>query len=47
MTRRLFRFPWRTAREIRADVDDELRFHLESRAEDLVARGLAPAAARE
>jgi putative ABC transport system permease protein len=31
---------------VRADVDDELRFHLESRVEDLVASGSAPDAAR-
>jgi predicted permease len=46
MPRRSFVFPWRTARDIREDVDAELRFHLEARAEDLVARGLPPAAAR-
>jgi predicted permease len=45
--RRLFRFPWRTARQIRADVDDELRFHLDSRVDDLVSQGLSPGAARE
>src|SRR5438067_10737051 len=44
--RRSFRFPWRTARDIREDVDAELRFHLDARAEDLVARGLTPDAAR-
>jgi putative ABC transport system permease protein len=32
---------------VRADVDDELRFHFESRVEDLVASGNAPDAARE
>lgn len=30
-----------------ADVDDELRFHLDSRVEDLLARGWRPEAARE
>jgi putative ABC transport system permease protein len=44
--RPLFRFPWRTARRIRTDVDDELRFHLDMRVEELVALGLAPEAAR-
>ena len=46
MKRRLFNFPWRTARDIRADVDDELRFHIEERTSSLVASGLAPDAAR-
>ncbi|MFI5311667.1 MAG: ADOP family duplicated permease [Gemmatimonadales bacterium] len=45
--RRLFRFPWRTARDIRADVDDELRFHIEARTEALVATGLSLEAAHE
>ena len=36
--RRLFRFPWRTAAQVAADVDEELRFHL-----DLVARELEDA----
>jgi hypothetical protein len=46
MTRHAFRFPWRSGRDIRDDVDAELRFHLDTRAEELVARGLAPDAAR-
>ena len=41
--RRYLRF-WRP--DVEADVDDEIRFHLEERVEDLVARGLAPADAR-
>jgi predicted permease len=40
---RLLRIPWRGSR---ADVDDELRFHIDMAAADLVARGLAPDAAR-
>lgn len=32
-------------RDVEADVDDELRFHLEMRARDYAARGLAPDAA--
>ncbi len=44
--RRLFKFPWRTARDIRADVDDELLFHIEERTRELAASGLAPDAAR-
>jgi predicted permease len=45
--RRGFRLPWRTARTLETDVDEELRFHLEMRAEELAAlRGLDAAAAR-
>ncbi len=45
--RRLFRFVRRTSREIDADVDAELRFHLDQRTEELTAAGLAAHAARE
>lgn len=37
--RRLFRLPWRTARQIRADVDEELRFHIDMRVDALMAEG--------
>jgi predicted permease len=43
---RLFRLPTRASR-IRADVDDELHFHLEMRTEELIAAGWPPAAARD
>ena len=43
--KRLFRFPWRTAADVRADVDDELAFHLEERARDLIACGIPAATA--
>ena len=33
--------------DVAADVDDELRFHLEMRERDFLAEGLSPAAARE
>jgi hypothetical protein len=46
MMRRLFKFPWRTARDIGADVDAELLFHIEERTRELTASGLAPDAAR-
>lgn len=42
--RRVFRLPATRLRARRA-VDEELRFHLDGRIEDLVARGVAPAAA--
>ena len=46
--RRLFRLPSNArsaGRDAARDVDDELRFHLESRVDALVAAGLSPAAA--
>ncbi len=42
----MFRWPWRTPQTIRAEVDEELRYHLERRAADLEAAGLSPEAAR-
>ncbi len=44
--RKLFRVPWRTSRQIHADVDEELRFHFDMRIESLVAEGLSPDEAR-
>ena len=44
--RRNFRFPWRSATEIRNEIDTELGFHIDMRTEDLVAEGLDEAAAR-
>ena len=46
-SRRVFRLPWRTARAVEADIDEELDFHLDMRTAEIVAvRGLDPAAAR-
>ena len=45
--RRLFRLPSKSAREVRDDVRDEVRFHLEMRTRDLEAEGLDAVAARE
>ncbi len=45
-TRRAFRWPWRSRSEVRAEVDEELRGHLEMRTEALVSRGLPPEEAR-
>jgi len=39
--RRFFRLPWRTRQQIRADVDDELAFHLDMRIEALVGAGMS------
>src|SRR3982750_4341560 len=41
-----FRIPWRTTRRIGADVDDELRFHLDMRTAELIGRGMSSAEAR-
>jgi predicted permease len=46
MSQRLFRLPWRTQRQIGDDVDEELRFHLDMRVEELRRLGLSPDAAR-
>ena len=44
--KKLFRLPWRTPRQIRDDVDEELRFHLDMRIAALISAGLSPDAAR-
>jgi hypothetical protein len=38
--RRVFRLPWRTARHIQLDLDEEIAFHCEMRLAELVAQGL-------
>jgi hypothetical protein len=45
--RRLFRSSSHTRDDIRADVDEEIRFHLDMRARELMARGESPEAARQ
>src|SRR5262245_16317806 len=47
MRRRLFRLPWRSAPQICDDVDEELRFHIDMRASELVARGMDPQLAQQ
>jgi len=37
--RRFFRLPWRSKKQIRADVDEELGFHLDMRIDALVSQG--------
>jgi predicted permease len=44
--RRLFSLP-PSKRSVQRDIDDELRFHLESRIEELCARGMSAANARQ
>ena len=46
MSRRLFRLPWRSRRQIGADVDEELQFHLDMRAAELRSLGMAAEAAQ-
>jgi len=46
-SRRVFRLPWRSARTVDADIDEELAFHLDMRtAENVAIRGLDPTSAR-
>jgi putative ABC transport system permease protein len=42
----LFRLPWRTRNQVLDDVESELRFHLEMRAQELIARGMSADRAR-
>ncbi len=44
--KRLFRFSSRTPAEVRADIDDEVAFHVDMRAEELRRSGLGEAEAR-
>ena len=44
--RRRFRLPWRSRAVIDDDLEAELEFHLEMRAQELARQGLAPATAR-
>ena len=44
--RRFLELPWRSAARIQADVDEELRFELDMRTEELVAQGVPEAEAR-
>ena len=40
--RRAFRLPWSTRSRVTREVDDELRFHLDMKAQELVAGGVPP-----
>jgi len=44
--KRLFRLSLRNASSAHAEMDEEIRFHLEARTEQLIRQGLAPADAR-
>jgi predicted permease len=41
-----FRLPWRTGAQIRADLDEELEFHIQMRAEELLSKGMRADEAR-
>ena len=45
LVRRLFRFSGRSA-DVSRDVESELRFHLDMRAQELMEAGMGPQAAR-
>ena len=45
--RRLFRFPRRSNRQIDREIDDELAFHIDMVAAELVAEGVPPHEARD
>ena len=40
--RRAFRLPWSSPSRVRREVDDELRFHLEMKTQELIDAGLSP-----
>src|SRR5215208_2496106 len=44
--RPIFRLPWRSAERVRADLDTELRFHIEEHVRELVAAGVSEEQAR-
>jgi hypothetical protein len=44
--RPVFRLPWRSARQIRSDFEDEISFHCEMRVAELVGRGMSERDAR-
>ena len=42
---RFFQFPWRSRKQIAADIDDEMTFHLDMRIAELQMQGLDAAEA--
>src|SRR5688572_17028015 len=44
--KRLFRFPFRTPGDVREEIAEEFRFHLDMRTEELLNSGLSPDDAR-
>jgi predicted permease len=45
--RRAFRLPWRSSAHVKREVDDELRFHLDMKTQELIDAGANPTDARE
>ncbi len=45
--RRSFRFPWRSRRQIAAEIDEEIGFHLDMRREELMSQGVDENQAKE
>ncbi|MEZ5417146.1 MAG: ABC transporter permease [Vicinamibacterales bacterium] len=45
-SKRTFRFPWRSRRDVRSDIREEFQFHLDMRTAELVESGLDEPAAR-
>ena len=45
--RRAFRLPWSAASRVGREVDDELRFHLDMKTQELIDAGVSPTAARD
>ena len=45
--RRAFRLPWSSASRVRREVDDELRFHLDMKTQELIDAGLLPEQAQD
>lgn len=44
--KRLFRWPWRTRDQIRADLEEEFALHADLRCDELIARGVPVEEAR-
>ncbi|NOT08334.1 MAG: ABC transporter permease [Gemmatimonadales bacterium] len=42
MTPPRFRFPWRSSRQLASEVDEELQYHLDAVAEELIRSGVPP-----
>ena len=40
--RRAFRLPWVSAARVQREVDDELRFHLDMKTQELIDAGVPP-----
>ena len=43
---RRFKFSWRRRQDVRADVDEEIQFHIDMRSRELITNGHSPPDAR-